>query len=225
MQAVIYAQEDPVRIVSSAALMLCMALATSTLAQTPELYAQTRQDHPGIDEAVADMPNSDFHGTANRLSALWNRGPIRDLATGQGSQLPANFVKNLEATLVDLRDDLREDDLASLTDQQVLYILQVIEVYAFQRTLDLNGSIPYCTIPTPCGGGEGQPNCSCINTFTPVNTSLDQIVSIVRSVYGRARTAAGNPAGAVAPSALNGNNLGTSLPPLLSVLGVESIDS
>ena len=228
------------RIVSSAAFMplmppmlrmalgmaLGMALATSAFAQTetPPQYSQVRQDHPGIDEAVAEMPNSDFHGTINRLSALWNRGQIRDLTTGQGGQLPANFVKNLEATLIDLRDDLREDELQTLSAEQGLYILHVIEVYAFHRTLDLNGAIPCFASPPGCGD---YPSPACC-TITPVNVTLVEIAGIARSLYGRVRLAVCNPCGELPlASAVNANTLHDVLADsdlLTLVLGVEHID-
>ena len=45
-------------------------------------YSELRQDNPVINEVIGELSSSDMHGTLNRISALFTRGPVRDLAGG-----------------------------------------------------------------------------------------------------------------------------------------------
>lgn len=118
-----------------AALGLALAL-PATADYTP--YSQLRQDHASIDAAVAPMSNSDIHGTFNRISALFTRRQVRDLIAGDGNEglLPRNFDASMVAALADLQLDLK-DELQNLTLEERYTILQVVEVTASSRNVEL----------------------------------------------------------------------------------------
>jgi len=93
----------------SLALFTAFALLATTASAEFIKYSELRKDNPAIDEAIALLPNSDLHGTLNRISALLHRGQIRDLPTPTDYQdLPDNFVSGMAFAIQDLKIDLEE---------------------------------------------------------------------------------------------------------------------
>src|SRR5688572_23445329 len=88
-----------------AAVVVALTVAAPVAAYTP--YHELRQEFVSIDAAVAAMSSSDINGTFNRISAILDRGNVRDLAAGQWTQLPGNFQSGMLAALEDLQADLQ----------------------------------------------------------------------------------------------------------------------
>lgn len=71
-----------------------------------------------VQQALGVLPDSSLGGTLNRISALNDRKPIRDLITELGGadatseDLPDSYEKGMEAALLDLQDDLAAADEA-----------------------------------------------------------------------------------------------------------------
>ena len=208
------------------ALVVCLGLAGVASATTVPQYSQVRHDFPGIDDAVAAMPDSDFTGTINRLSELYRRKVVVDSAPGAAyaGALPENFIRNLDGTLADLAADLKEDDLASLTDEQVGWVLRVVQVYAWKPTVAIyqGNDFTYCGVIVPCVPSPEHP-CppACFDDDPGVFNRIDAVIGVVQGSYQRVRASSGATS---APATLNGNNLGTAIDALSLVLGVESID-
>ena len=202
-----------------------VALATSAAA-VPQ-YSQLRQDFPQIDDAIAAATESDLHGTFNRLSALYQRSPIDGMGVDAGTngQLPANFLRNLEATLVDLQEDLGKDQVGALTVEQKLYLLQLVDMYAIARPLELWQSEVIDTCIAACPIGE-EVGCgpTCVDDDPAVINEVQHVVDASRTLYKNiADSVSGE---AVAPGSLNPNNFGAAIDDLVNlVTGVESIDS
>jgi hypothetical protein len=214
-----------------AALIVALAtLATSAIAATPPQYSQLRDTYPQINDAIAAATESDLHGTFNRLSALFNRAPIDGAAADAGfnGQLPANFERNLEATLLDLQEDLGKDQLGGLTVAQKTNILQVVRIYAFRRVIELWQSEPFTTCSLcPIGAPEDDPCCCCVDNDPAVLNEVQDTVSASRTLYtaGYNSLAPADRAGLPAPSALDADNFIGSIEQLAGLIGVESIDS
>jgi hypothetical protein len=163
---------------------LCVAglfiiLAAPLAAQTP--YHEQRQLHYEIDDAVAALPTSDIHGTLNRISAMYQRGQIRDLLTDAGTDgdLPENFVRGMDAALLDLKVDLK--DVVALEGEDEYHkavLLLTINAVAFSRNVDLYQNVPddefNCWIPA---GGE-QEYC---RPSAAVTKGLDSIANMLKS--------------------------------------------
>lgn len=219
--------------------LFCAALATSAAAVTPPQYSQLRQDNPHIDDAIAAAPNSDLHGTFNRLSALYNRSHVRDAAADAGhlGLLPENFLRNLEATLLDLQVDISSGQLDDLTAEQALTILQLVEIYAVRRPLELWASNPPTTCAVLCAvpqQPEWQPDCAVCpygDDDHPVIDAVQEVVRLTRdtitSLYAIVYRAVPEDdlASVAAPANLTAGNLSAALDEMLSLIrGVEIID-
>ena len=228
------------RLARPAALILALSalalssLTTSALAVecvgTPLAYSQLRQDYPQINDAIAAAPQSDLHGTFNRLSALFNRAPI-DAAlchAGTNGQLPANFVRNLEATLIDLQEDLGKDDVAGLTAVQKADILQVVRIYAFRRSIEFWEGGKFAPCPTACPITEPEHPCHSCSALVPVilNGALNDTVAASRPMYTTVYNSipVGDRAGLTAPGDLTVENYIGSVETMAVIKGVESID-
>ena len=207
--------------------VLGVALATSAAA-VPQ-YSQLRQDYPQIDDAIAAATESDLNGTFGRLSALYQRSPINGLGTDAGTngQLPSNFLRNLEATLIDLQEDLGKDQVGALSIEQKLVLLQVVNIYAVARPLELWASevITTCGPFTACPPGEEY--CPpCIDDDPAVINEVQDVVSAARPLYKAAYDSltADQQVGLVVPNSLTPGNLAGAMGTMLTIKGVESID-
>ncbi len=123
-----------------------------------------------------------------------------------------------------MAESLPLDETLVVDDQQALYILQVVNVYALRRTRDLYAHpFTYCQ---PCVG-DGQPcNNFCFDVDPVVYDDIDRIIGIIRPTYRRIREDFGNPSGTPTPAALNGNNFSAAITTMCAtpIRGVESID-
>ncbi len=189
-------------------------------------YSQLRQSYPQINDAIAAATESDLHGVFNRLSALYNRAPVKDLVAGAGDngQLPANFLRNLEATLIDLQEDLGKDQLGGLTATQKLDILQVVSLYAARPLLGYYQAQTPRTCPCPLNSNDNWCLPTCVDNDPAVINELQKTVDAARTLYQNVRTAAGNPASTVAHGSLTASNFTANVEELARVLGVEHID-
>lgn len=224
--------------------LVCAALASAAAADTPTAFSQLRQEYPQIDDAIAAAPNSDLNGTLNRLSALYNRSPIDTAAADAGAQnlLPANFSKNLEATLLDLAEDIGKNDIEGLSPEQKLTLLQVVNIYGLGRPLELWQSNP----PTKCsdfGGIDLYSTCvgtteypcpACVENDVPAMDAIDGVFSGAKALYTayrnsltpteRLQTDLDGNLLAPEPSSLKPGTIIGATTTMLTIKGVESID-
>jgi hypothetical protein len=242
------------RLLSFVALAACLALPSTVLAQAPTSCAQVhccyptqdsfssvRQDNPEIDDAIAALPSSDFHGTINRLDALFSRGQVRNLGCGDAAQLPSNFQRSFESAIADLAADL--DAAAadtSLTDEQFLMLAQVANKYAFRRLLAFypaEAANPPCTPGgiTFCQPGTGPgTEIPCVPIPPPPCTedpaAFDALDSVLVEIQPRWTAIWNATPGNTSPKFLNINNFNnavrieTGSTTMLTIKGVESID-
>lgn len=208
--------------------IIALAFAASASALTP--YSQVRQDYPQVDDAIAAAASSDLHGTFNRLSALYQRSGIDGASAGDGHSglLPDNFERNLEATLLDLREDLLRPDLESLTPAQQAAILDAARYVAISRGLELwQGETPTdCSVISPCPPGSETTCTPCVDDDSDVMNALQAAVSGARRIYGIARgtLSPADQATLVSSSSLTVSNFAASIEGLCALTGVESID-
>ena len=216
------------RLARPAALIIALtALATSAFAGvgTPVPYSQLRQDFPQINTAIAAATESDLNGTFNRLSAQLTRSPINSIPVN--GALPANFLRNMEATLIDLQEDLGSDQLGGLTSSQKLDILQVLRIYAIRRNLEFFQSAVFDTCPSFCPPGEEGYTCrNCVDNDTPLMNTMQETVTASKTLYAAVYTSIpeADRGTLTAPSALTVNNFVGAVETLAIVGGVESID-
>jgi hypothetical protein len=212
-----------------------LALAVAGSASAIQQYSDFRQNYDPINDAIAAAPDSDLHGTFNRLSALFHRSPVRDAAADAGYEgsLPANFERNLEVTLIDLQDDLANGQLDGLTPEQQLDILYAVRNFAFRRTIELWQSEEFTTCGTivvnPCPiGQECPPPPPCVDDDPAVLNELQDVVSSARRLYATVRAdlvAEGADVSELPTSnGLNADNFVGSVGTMLTIKGVESID-
>jgi hypothetical protein len=210
---------------SRISLSLAALLVASIAAADYTPYHELRQDHPSIDAAVAALPSSDINGTFNRISALLERGSVRDLAFGQSDQLPANFESGMSAALQDLRVDVSEG-FPTLTLEQRLTLMQVIDVSVMHRITDLYGIAQTGTCnPTP------EHPCP-ISLHPPVVGQLDSLAGALRAeMVAMIQVYNDDPASTVNepnPGSVQAQSFDAALDRVratfLTIKGVESID-
>ena len=210
--------------------LIALALASSVAAVTP--YSEFRQDHPGINDAIAAAPSSDLHGTFNRLSALYNRSPIDNapVDAGYNNDLPANFLRNLEATLIDLQEDLGKDEVSGLSPLNKAYLLAAVRTYAVRRPLALwqSANVHSCEVPPPCPNPAIEGGCPgvCLDNDPAVINEVQRAVIASRPVYRAVydSVAPADRGGLVLHGSLSAENFIAQIGLLLTIKGVESID-
>jgi hypothetical protein len=205
-----------------------VGVALASAASAVPQYSQLRQQYPDIDAAIAAAPHSDLNGTFGRLSALYNRSPIDEMGpdAGTANQLPANFVRNLEATLVDLQEDLDKTELSVLTPEQAIDLLAVVRIYAFKRPLELWQSNPPTTCPSFCPANDPENPChTCLDDDPQVINEVQNVAAKARFLYAKALQYPGLTGTYVTPSQLTASNFIDQVGALsLTIKGVESID-
>lgn len=211
-----------------------IALATAAVAQTPNFtpvpYSEFRQERT-IDAAIAAMPSSDLQGTFNRLSAILQRGQVQEANPGGGIFLPANVMRNLEATLLDLQSDLSAENVGAIDgnlDHQ-LSLLHAVRQFAFRRQIQLYGAFDVCPPCPPCDAPPPCTPCTCLTNDPDFYATLDQIAKIqlldaYTDLYNSLTEAEQATLGLVAPAAFEGSNFVGATGTMLTIKGVESID-
>lgn len=212
--------------VASIALVACLGASIAS-AETPTAFSQLRHDFPQIDEAIAAATESDLNGTFNRLSALYHRPPVDSALPGSAATLPENFARNLEATLIDLQEDLGKDQVGDLTVRQKLDLLQLVDVYAMKRPIELWGTALYFKTCNPCpiGASPEDPCGNCLDNDPAAVNEVQDTAIASRTLY-RAVWESIAPADrpSPSPSGLTATNFGGAVDNLLYIKGVESID-
>lgn len=212
--------------VASIALVACLG-ASIAAADTPTAFSQLRQTYPQIDDAIAAATESDLNGTFNRLSAIYRRPPVDAALPGSANTLPENFARNLEATLIDLQEDLGKDQVGDLTVRQKLDLLQLVNIYAMKRPIELWGTTNYFRTCNPCpiGTSPEDPCHVCLDNDPAAVNEVQDTASASRTLY-RAVWESIAPADrpSPSPSGLTATNFNGAVVNLLTIKGVESID-
>ena len=212
---------------ASIALMATLGISSAAIADTPPAFSELRHDKPQIDEAIAAATESDLNGTFNRLSTLYHRPPVDTAEPGSANALPANFARNLEATLIDLQEDLGKDQVGGLSVDQKLTLLQLVNIYAMRRPIELWGTTRYfrtCNL-CPIGASPEDPCYTCLDTDPAAVNAVQDTAVASRTIY-RAVWESIDPASrpSPSPSGLTATNFDGALVNLLTIKGVESID-
>ena len=113
-------------------------------------YDQLRASHPAVAWVVGQMPGSGLNAELGHVSSLLAQPRVASLPPGPSSELPNGFENGMAGTLDRLNDDL-ELGLAGLSAQEQLTLMQVLDLVAVRRNLELHqdGWSP-CDPSEPC---------------------------------------------------------------------------
>ena len=200
----------------------CLLLAFGALPATAALktYQELRASHPAVATIVASMPGSGLNAELTHVSTLLAQPRVAALPPGASSALPNGFESGMAGTLDRLNDDL-ERGLPGLDVRQQLVLMQVLDLVAVARNLELHQD-PWA----PCDPTEPCANSAVIQQIDRLANLLATQFRIALSSWElrNDRTIAVSDAGSVVTSRdVHEWVLGV-VDSTSSVIGVESID-